>query len=257
MGEIENYIINFPPVVPSGEHMDLHYLAAITHHSITIEGSSLSLQQTTDLLLHGNYPYRKPQEHILMALDHHQALLFCLQQARERNQPTVELIQQICALVMKNTGVIYETALGRVDSSAGEFRKGSVFAGNTYFPAFDKVPRYTKDLAEAIILAIPHSITLQQKIDLCFSSHYNLTSIHPFYDGNGRTSRLLMNFLLHYFGLPLATVFPESKEEYYQSLQQARAQERIKPFLDFMYLQYKKLLIKNTNPAFLLSEPKE
>jgi fido (protein-threonine AMPylation protein) len=147
---------------------------------------------------------------------------------------------------MKKTGVIYETAFGRVDSSAGDFRKGSVFAGKAYFPAFDKVPRYTKDLAEAIILAIPHSVTLQQKIDLCFISHYNLTSVHPFYDGNGRTSRLLMNFLLHYFGLPLATVFPESKEEYYQSLQQARAQEQIKPFLEFMYLQYKRFLKTTT-----------
>ena len=50
-------------------------------------------------------------------------------------------------------------------------------------------------------------LTVEEKLQLSFSTHFDLVSIHPFYDGNGRTSRLLMNFIQQYFHLPLAIVY--------------------------------------------------
>ena len=67
-------------------------------------------------------------------------------------------------------------------------------------------------------------------------------SIHPFYDGNGRTARLLMNFLQARFQLPLAIVFTEDKAEYIEALEESRQQESLQAFREFMLMQYQKYL---------------
>ena len=73
--------------------------------------------------------------------------------------------------------------------------------------------------------------------------HYQFESIHPFYDGNGRTSRLLMNYLQVYFGLPMCIVFKEDKAADFEALQQTRLKEDIAVFSNFMYGQYEKYLL--------------
>jgi Fic family protein len=72
--------------------------------------------------------------------------------------------------------------------------------------------------------------------------HFDLVTIHPFYDGNGRTSRLLMNYLQLYFNLPLSIVFKEDKAAYFEALQQTRKEADITIFREFMYTQYLKYL---------------
>lgn len=69
-----------------------------------------------------------------------------------------------------------------------------------------------------------------------------LVSIHPFYDGNGRTSRLLMIYLQLLFQLPMAIVFKEDKAEYFDALIQTRKEKDVKIFRDFMSSQYEKYL---------------
>ena len=68
-------------------------------------------------------------------------------------------------------------------------------------------------------------------------------SIHPFYDGNGRTSRLLMNYLQLVFHLPMAIIFKEDKAEYFDALVQTRKEKDLKIFRGFMYSQYEKYLM--------------
>jgi|GEM_PF-3813331 len=46
----------------------------------------------------------------------------------------------IAGLVLKSTGAVYRTILGEVDTSKGEFRKGNVYVGTSYFPNRWKVP---------------------------------------------------------------------------------------------------------------------
>ena len=81
-----------------------------------------------------------------------------------------------------------------------------------------------------------------EQLDLSFDAHFNLVSIHPYYDGNGRTSRLLMNFIQAYYGLPLAIVQSENKAAYIQALVDTSEQENIQIFRDFMYDEYTSLL---------------
>lgn len=97
--------------------------------------------------------------------------------------------------------------LGEIDASQGMFRKGNVSAGGSYFVNYDKVEPYTLSLTKKLQASIEQELTVEEKLQLSFSTHFDLVSIHPFYDGNGRTSRLLMNFIQQYFHLPLAIVY--------------------------------------------------
>jgi Fic family protein len=79
-------------------------------------------------------------------------------------------------------------------------------------------------------------------LKLSFDAHYDLVSIHPFGDGNGRTSRLLMNFIQHYHQLPIAPVFREDRADYIEAMTQSREEKSMEPFYEFMGGQYLKYL---------------
>ncbi len=220
---------------------------AIVHHSTVIEGATLTENETRLLLDEGLTPKGKPLEHSLMMKDHYNALQFIIFEAKKNRPLTIQFIQQVNAAVMKNTGAVYNTSLGQVDASKGEFRKGNVSAGGSYFINYDKVIPYTTKLVNALNEKLAGTLNEQEKIELSFSAHFNLVSIHPFYDGNGRTSRLLMNYLQAIFNLPLGIVYKEDKNEYFTALQEARKQETIQPFYTFMYAQYRKYLVNEIN----------
>ncbi len=216
-----------------------HY--AITHHSTTIEGSALTEIETQLLLDEEITPKGKPLLHSLMVQDHYKALLFIIDLAKEQRLTTPEFIQQINAAVMKQTGNIYNTVFGEMDSSKGVFRKGNVSAGNSYFVSYNKVEALVKKLCVKINEKL-NETSVTEQINISFDAHFDLVTIHPFYDGNGRTSRLLMNYLQLYFQLPMGIVFKEDKAAYFESLIQTRKEEDITIFRKFMYSQYEKYL---------------
>ena len=84
-------------------------------------------------------------------------------------------------------------------------------------------------------------------IFLAAEFHYKFIRIHPFDDGNGRTARILMNFILMQFGYPPAIIKTEDKANYFAVLQLADAGE-IEPFIDFIA----KNLNQNIIPMLLL-----
>lgn len=215
---------------------------ATTHHSTGIEGSTLTATETRLLLDEGLTPKGKPLIHSLMVRDHYEALRFVITSADQKKPISTELIQQINAHVMRQTGTQYHTVLGTVDSSRGAFRKGNVSAGGSYFPSYQKVEDLTGEMVAAINKKLADCRTVQQQLELSFAAHFNLVSIHPFYDGNGRTSRLLMNYLQLYYGLPMAIVFKEDKSDYFNALTSSRKEESLSPFYVFMWQQYHKFL---------------
>jgi Fic family protein len=191
---------------------------AITHNSTTIEGSTLTEIETRLLLDEGITPAGKPLLHSLMVQDHYNALLLITKKAKEKTTITPEFIQQINAAVMKQTGSIYQTVFGELDAGKGVFRKGNVSAGSTYFVGYEKVQPLVKALCEAVTKKISAANTIVEKLNICFDVHFDLVTIHPFYDGNGRSSRLLMNYLQLYFNLPRSIVFKEDKADYFEAL---------------------------------------
>jgi len=225
----------------------LHYekfnLISISHHSTKIEGSTLTELETQILLDNGLTPKGKPINDTLMVTDHFKALHFIIDKAKNQVSITTDLVKEINSYVMKSTGGIYNTILGEVDASKGMFRKGNVTAGVSYFPNYDKVEKLTDELTKFINAKMNDNLTIDEKLYLSFDAHFNLVSIHPFYDGNGRTSRLLMNYIQAFYDLPLAIVNSEDKQEYIQALIDTRKEDNIQIFRDFMRNQYERYLL--------------
>lgn len=190
-----------------------------------------------------------------MVTDHHKALLFVLGQAETAKSVSTNFIKEVNGLVMHHTGKVYSTVFGDIDSSTGAFRKGNVVAGDSYFPNFDKVERLTNALAEALSDAMTKPLSQEEQLNLSFDAHFNLVSIHPFYDGNGRTSRLLMNFIQAAYDLPLAIVHSDTKTDYYEALIQTRKDDNIQIFRYFMYGQYERQLSVEINKIRQLNNP--
>lgn len=81
-------------------------------------------------------------------------------------------------------------------------------------------------------------LNLDQVIDYekfsMISIIYNLVNIHPFGDGNGRTSRLMMNYVQMYHNEPFVKVFTEDRVEYIDSLNLTEDKGDISIFRDFI-----------------------
>lgn len=215
---------------------------AIVHHSNSIEGSTLTKEETYLLLEEHLTPKNKPLEHTLMAVDHLKALQFVVQLAEEKIPLTVEIIKELSALVMKTTGSEISSMAGNFDFSKGDFRKVTVRAGTTTFMDYKKVPERVSQLVDYINETIKTSEDFLEINNLAFDAHFQMVSIHPFADGNGRISRLVMNYIQQYHKMPLSVVYKEDKQDYFNALQETRKKEEISIFRDFMFSQTEKFL---------------
>jgi len=226
---------------------DKYTYYAITHHSTAIEGSTLTEKQAVNLLEYGTTAGSKPIEHHFMILDYFKALEFTLKAAREEKAVTIPLLQAIASKVKINTGETVNTVLGTYETAKGDFRLGSVRAGTRTFPDHKKVPAMIKKLCDNINKEIQTAKSFEDRCNLAFKAHFDFVSIHPFGDGNGRTSRLLMNYIQARFNLPLSIVFKQDRIKYVTALENARTKDDITLFYKFMYNQYEKFLKTEIN----------
>ncbi len=74
-----------------------------------------------------------------------------------------------------------------------------------------------------------------QSYELSFDAHYELVTIHPWADGNGRMARLLMNLIQFEFGLIPTKILKEDKEEYIKTLVATRENDDLNIFRRFMF----------------------
>jgi len=213
---------------------------AITYHSTAIEGSTLTEGQVYNLLDLDMPAKNKPFSEQQMVIDHQKALVYTINKANEKAPVTENLIKEIGGMVVKNTGSVYNTAMGSFDSTKGDYRLLNVYSGARYFPNYQKVPALMKDFCKEINEKNPK--TFQEKCEAAFDAHFKLVGIHPFVDGNGRTSRLLMIYFLEKFGLPIFYVYKRNRLSYIQAIEKARESGNNTFFYDFMYRQYQKFL---------------
>lgn len=126
---------------------------------------------------------------------------------------------------------IHRRVIGYSDPvEAGMFRRTQVFVGDHIPPHADHIEVLMKNFiswlnsAEAVDM---------HPVRLAALAHYKLVYIHPFVDGNGRTSRLLMNLILMQHGFPPVIVRKQDRLQYYQHLVTANDGD-VRPFIRFI-----------------------
>lgn len=178
-----------------------------TYNSNGIEGNTLTLRETQVVLEGITVGGKSIKEH-LEAINHEKAILF-LDDLVKDNEPISEWnIKNIHGLILKDID----------NENAGRYRKENVaIKGATHVP-----PDYLKlpELMEKLILTY-NTWSEYHPIIQAALLHGELVKIHPFVDGNGRTSRLLMNLDLMNSGYNPVIIKKESRLKYYEALDKA------------------------------------
>lgn len=214
------------------------YLYSIITHSTAIEGSTVTEVEAQLLFDEGITAKGKPLIEQLMNLDLKAAYDYGRIWIKRHVDITVESLVTLAAKVMARTGGEYNSLGGSFDASKGELRKLNVTAGagGRSYMNWMKVPVKLKAFCDELNKrrkAVDKSDEAAI-YELSFWAHYELVTIHPWVDGNGRTSRLLMNLLQMEYDVLPTKVFKEDKAEYIQALIETREAEDTNIFINCM-----------------------
>lgn len=193
------------------------------YHSNAIEGNTLNLQQTrhiveTRMAINGK------------SIQEHQEVLGLDAAMRYLNETL--LYKPIGKINMQDILEIHRRVLGFCDPiEAGKFRDHQVYVGSFIPPNAKHVYRLMNEFIEW--LNSLQVLTEVHPVQLSALAHYKLAYIHPFYDGNGRTARLLMNLILMRAGYPPIIIRKQDRLEYYEHLETANKGD-IRPFIRFI-----------------------
>lgn len=195
----------------------------MTYNSNAIEGNSLTLKETFLVINEGLTIKGKPLRDHLEAKSHSEALeyLFELVDMKRRSTLSEKLIRELNQIVMRDMDKEW----------AGRYRNSNVLiAGADHTPPEAAlVPQMMQELIDWL----RQNRKTLHVVELAALLHHRLVNIHPFFNGNGRTSRLVMNVVLMQAGFPLALVLKNDRRKYYRTLQEADKQNYA-PFVRFI-----------------------
>jgi len=197
----------------------LKQLRAIwTHDSTAIEGNTLSLGDTMFVLGYGLTVKGKPLKDQIDVQNHANALDAFFEMV-ERGQLSEEDLFQLHRLVInEQSRDIYKPvgAYKREDNGTYHLVGGkSVY--HSYLPA-DDVPAAMKKWLEDFNATISEDSAEESVIDAYVRAHMAITSIHPFYDGNGRIARLVANLPVLVAGFPPIVIPMERRQDYIDAI---------------------------------------
>ena len=176
-----------------------------THYSTMIEGNRLDPNQIEVVLKHkGHFPGRERDEHEVKG--YYAALTQVEKWAAQGTPITEKMIQTLHAFVMAN---------GKINAKPTQYRNGQNVIRDSRTKAIIYMPPEAKDvksLMAGMIIWVNKNIDLPCPV-IAGIAHYQFATIHPYYDGNGRTARLLTTLILHLGGYDLKGLY--SLEEYY------------------------------------------
>jgi len=195
----------------------------MTYNSNAIEGNSLTLKETFLVINEGLTVKGKPLKDHLEAKDHYQALeyLYDLIEKGKHHTLSEHLIKQLHMLIVQETDKEW----------AGRYRNSNVIIVGA-----DHTPPDALEVVQPMHDLIKWFSSERKKlhvVELAALTHHKLVFIHPFFDGNGRTSRLLMNLILMQAGFPLSIVLKNDRKKYYRALDQAD-KNNLEPFVRFI-----------------------
>jgi Fic family protein len=181
----------------------------LTYHSNAIEGNTLSLRETQMVIEHGLTVRGHPLREYLEATNHAEAFDYLTRLAEGKETLSLDTIVALHRLVMK----------GIDDENTGRFPNG---------PVYIRGARIVPSPASEVTGLLKEWLKWQQgpgqqyePVVRAAIAHHDFEVVHPFFDGNGRTGRLLMNLMLMQEGYPPALLRQDWRVSYLQALDSA------------------------------------
>jgi len=220
LGQIKKKYLRLPK-----ENRDNRYesfVSLFTYDSTNIEGNTLTLQETSQLLFENITP-RKSLREINEVINHKKSFDFII---KENKKISKELILQLHKLVVQNT---LRTEL---KNQIGKYRTLQVYIrGTKWLPP--KPNNVSKEMASLLSWYSKNKKKLHPII-LASYFHSAFETIHPFVDGNGRVGRLLMNLILHKHNFPMINIPNKEKYKYYKALEASQLEGDLRPLVKLL-----------------------
>ncbi len=196
-----------------------YYRIGLTWSSNALEGNTLTESETKVLLEDGLTVAGKPLSDTFEAIGHAQAFDFMFT-LLGNNQITEHDALTMHRLFLKDNNLTF----------AGKYRTAPVLiTGSKY--AVCKVENIETEI-ESLFRWVASERKIYHPVEFAALLHKRFVFIHPFFDGNGRISRLLMNTALIQHGYMLAIIPPILRQEYISLLELAHSDDQ--PFINFI-----------------------
>lgn len=182
-----------------------------TYNSNSIEGNTLTLQETKMVIEDGFTIKGKSLREHFEVVNHQEAIEFV--ESLASNEYVLNKLDILS---------IHHLVLQKIEKDfAGKYRTSGVRISGANFvpPNALKVDEFVSELID---------FANDSEVDILIRSaifHHRFAWIHPFFDGNGRTARLLLNLILMKSGFPPAIILKNDRKKYYDALNQANNQD--------------------------------
>ncbi|MCX6666080.1 MAG: Fic family protein [Euryarchaeota archaeon] len=222
----EQFIIEKRKIPSSLEKKEAeHFAITFTYNTNRIEGSTITLRETADLLERGISPSQRPLEDIKETEAHKEVFTDMLNYKKEITLPTVLYWHKQLFQYTK-------------PDDAGKIRQHPVgISGSKFFPPY---PIELDLLLRDFFDWYQQNKKTIHPVHLAGLAHLKFVTIHPFGDGNGRLSRLLMNYVLHKNGYPMLIIPYSQRKSYYTALQRSQLKKDENVFILWFFKRYLK-----------------
>jgi Fic family protein len=198
-----------------------------TYNTQKMEGSSLTQEDTKDLLIHKITPNKKSQIDAIETQRHYDLFMKLISSKKSKN------ITQDMVLCWHKE-IFGQTKIGEA-GCIRSYRVGIV--GNDTIE-FSSVPEIKPKLKKLFRWINKYDDKIMSPVELACIAHYEFVNIHPFGDGNGRISRLLTNYILYKYGYPLLLIKNIDRKRYFKSLERSNIQNNSVHFLKWFMKYY-------------------
>lgn len=215
--------------------MEEYFATRYTFDSNQIEGNTLTYQETHLVVAEGITIGGKSLVDHLEAINHTEAIAWLKQIISGKEDLNKRNLLDIHRLILKSID----------GDNAGRYRNVPVrIGGSQHLPP---QPYLLDKLMEDYFIHYQRQKRILHPVILAAEMHERLVSIHPFIDGNGRTSRLIMNFILLRNGYTITSLKGDydSRMMYYAALESVQVNNNAEPFYHLIIDKLKASLVEH------------
>ncbi len=199
------------------------FMVKFTYNTNRIEGSTLTLKETADLLQQHITPRNKPLQDVKETEAHRKVFY---EMVKCKNDLTFSIVLYWHKMLLQDS----------MPDIAGKIRKHQVAIARSKVEL--PFPAELDTLLHEFFVWYADRRTKVHPVILAALAHLKFVTIHPFSDGNGRISRLMMNFILHMNGYPMLSIEYTNRNAYYNALERSQLKKKDEVFVQYVIKQY-------------------